>query len=79
MGQRKDEPKPPNSSLKEEKCQQTEKQTSIDTNARTGSAHNFQNWNTFIAIKYEYLVTLVVVKKAGVVQNIKWQKFTADI
>ena len=44
--------------------------TSIDTNARNGSAPNLLNLSNFIAIKYEYLVTLVVVKNAKAIQNI---------
>ena len=43
--------------------------TSIDTNARKGNAPNWMNWNTFINIKYDYLVTLVVFKNAVVVEN----------
>ena len=45
-------------------------ETSIDTNARNCSAFNYLNWNKFIAINYEYLVTLVVVKYAAAWLNI---------
>ena len=47
--------------------------TSMDINARNGSAPNSLNWNKFIAMNYEYLVTLVVLKNAVVTQNIKWK------
>ena len=36
------------------------------------------NWNKCIAIKYDYLATMVAVKNAAVVQNIQWQKFPTD-
>ena len=39
--------------------------TSIDANARYGSALNLLNYTKFIPIKYEYLVTLVVLKNAA--------------
>ena len=50
-------------------CIKGELKTSIDDNARNASALHLMNWNKFIALKYEYLVTLVVVKNAAVVQN----------
>ena len=50
----------------------------IDTNTRNGSAPNLLSQNKFRAMKYEYLVTLVVVKNAEVVQSIQWQKLTTD-
>ena len=42
-------------------------QTSIDTNARNGNATNLLNWNKIIAVKYEYLVTLVVIESIAAV------------
>ena len=47
-----------------------EKLTNIDTNVRNSPAPNMINWKKFIAIKYEYLVTLVVVKNVQNLQNI---------
>ena len=52
--------------------------TSIDMNARNGSETNLLNWNKFIVVKYEYLVTLVVIKNTAFVKNINWPKFTID-
>ena len=58
--------------------EEKKEETSIDINARNGSAPNLLNWNTFIVIEYEYLATLVVVKNAVVIQNIWWQNFITD-
>ena len=46
----------------------TKEKTSMDTNARNGSAPNSLNWNKLRAIKYEYLVTLVVAKNPVVLK-----------
>ena len=54
------------------------KNASIDPNARNGSVPNCMNWKKIIAIKYKFLITMVVIKNVAAWLKLKWQKYVSN-